>query len=203
MSDGVRINGLAEFRAQLAELTPTLQKKVLRRLMRDSMMVVRDSARASVPVLQTQPRNPDGTPRRLPGTVRKALSVRTSKVEDKAGNVGVFVNVRPLKGNVYRGRGRNRVLVQKSQRGADNPRDPYYWRWLEFGTKMRRSVRGKRVKIDRKATFYPATTGANRGRVQPYGFLQKAAGQLEAAVRSFTDKLGDWVAKTDRTGRIE
>jgi HK97 gp10 family phage protein len=203
MSDGVRIHGLAEFRAKMAELPRTLQRKVLRGLMRDSMKLVRETARTEAPVLQTQPRNPDGTPRRLPGTLRRAISVRTSKAEDKAGNVGVFVNVRPLKGNVYRGRGANRVLVRKSQRGADNPRDPYYWRWLEFGTRMRRSVRGKRVKIDRKATFYPATTGANRGRVQAYGFLKTAAARLDDAVKRFTAGLSDWVAKANSSGRVD
>jgi HK97 gp10 family phage protein len=197
------VHGLAEFRAKLTELPRKLQSKVLRSLMRNAMTVVREAARAKVPTLKTQPRNPDGTPRRLPGTVRKAISVRNSKVEARAGNVGVFVNVRPLPGSVYRGRGRNRVVVRKSQRSAANPRDPYYWRWIEFGTQMRRSVRSKRVKLDKRARYYPATTGANRGRVKAYAFLQTAAGRLEDAVKRFTTGLNDWIAKVNSSGRID
>jgi hypothetical protein len=57
---------------------------------------------------------------RKPGTVQKAVSVRTSKASRQAGNVGVFVNVRPAK---------------KGQRGAKNWRDPFYWSFLYRGTK--------------------------------------------------------------------
>jgi HK97 gp10 family phage protein len=59
-------------------------------------------------------------PYRKPGTVKQAIRVRTSKADRRAGDVGVFVNVRPAKAG---------------QRGAKNPNDPFYWRWLEFGTK--------------------------------------------------------------------
>lgn len=199
----VQLRGLAEFRAKLATLPAKVQRGELRSMMRDAMRLVRDSARGHAPKLDKPVLGKGGTPRRLPGTLRKAISVRTSKAADKAGNVGVFVNVRPLEGNVYRGRGRNRVLVKQSQRGADNPRDPYYWRWMEFGTQMRRSVRGKRIKLDRKWTFYPATTGANRGRVRATEFLQKAAKTLGAAVKKFEQSFQGWAAKADRTGRID
>ena len=160
----VRIEGMREFMVKLNDLPVRLQKGVLRKLMRESMKIVRDDARATVPVLASPVIGKDGSPRRLPATVRKALSVRTSSQEARDGNVGVFVNVRPLKGNVYRGRGAGRVLVRKSQSGADNPRDPYYWRWLEFGTAQRTSVKSRSVKDHNgRRRWITSGQGANRG----------------------------------------
>ena len=67
-----------------------------------------------------------GAPYRAPGTVKKAIRVRTSKVATRAGDVGVFVNVRPAKGAKYSTRTRSvmglkvrtRTLKRASQRGA-------------------------------------------------------------------------------------
>ena len=182
----VTVHGMQAFRLQLAELPERMRKGVMRRLMRDAMVVVREDARRAVPVLSQPVLDGAGRPKRLPGTVRRAVSVRTSTVEDRSGNVGGFVNVRPLKGNVYRGRGPGRVLVRKSQRGADNPRDPYYWRWLEFGTKVRKTRAGK-----------------NLGAVRPYRFLQQAADKLREAAARFEKGMAAWVAKTNQSGRVE
>lgn len=201
--DVVRIHGIESFVKVLRDLPATLQKKVIRQMLRDSMKTVRESARAYAPVLQ-KPVDKNGYPRRLPGTLRRAISVRTSKVEAKAGNVGVFVNVRPLPGNVYRGKGKARVLVKKSSSHADNPRDPYYWRWLEFGTQKRNSVKGRKVKDHRGEYVYMAGVGGkNRGRVKPYEFLHKSASRLDEAFDKFKVMMTDWVNKTDKTGRIE
>lgn len=199
----VTIKGLAEFKATMGQLPTKMQRSALRPLMRDAMKLVRDDARASAPKL-TAPVLKNGVPTRLPGTLRNAISVRTSKTEDKAGNVGVFVNVRPLKGNTYRGKGAGKVLTKKSQRGADNPRDPYFWRWIEFGTKARTSAKGKTV-IDHNGAKRWASSGkgANRGTVRPYKFLRNAADKLQAAADKFTTNLQAWLAKANSTGRIE
>lgn len=191
----VQIKGLNEFKAKMVQLPVQLQKKHMRTMMRDAMKLVRDDARANAPKLTT-PVTKNGMPTRLPGTLRNAISVRTSRAEEKAGNVGVFVNVRPLPGNKYRSAGtktnkdgytsRRYVLVKKSERGADNPRDPYYWRWIEFGTKGRKTKGGKAL-----------------GAVRPYKFLQGAADKLQAAADKFSANLQAWVAKTNNTGRIE
>jgi hypothetical protein len=184
----VRIQGLQDFQMKMRELPVNLQKKVLRTLLRDSMKLVREDARVHAPSLTTAVIGPDGTPRRLPGTVRKAISVRTSKAEAGQGNVGVFVNVRPLAGIVYRGPKGGRVLVRKSRRGADNPRDPYYWRWLEFGTGQRS---GKRA------------GSPNRGAVRAYRFLHSAASRLSDVVGEFAKKMSAWVNQADQSGKIE
>lgn len=191
----VTIKGLAEFQVQMAQLPAKLQRGALRSMMRDAMKLVRDDARANAPKLSA-PVLKNGVPTRLPGTLRNAISVRSSKTEDKVGNVGVFVNVRPLKGNTYRkagtfinakGNKQSRyLLTKKSQRGADNPRDPYFWRWIEFGTKARKTKSGKAL-----------------GAVRPYKFLQGAADKLQAAADKLSANLQAWVARANNTGRVE
>lgn len=199
----VTIKGLAEFRVQMAQLPAKLQRGALRSMMRDAMKLVRDDARANAPKLSA-PVLKNGVPTRLPGTLRNAISVRSSKTEDKAGNVGVFVNVRPLKGNTYRGKGASRVLTKKSQRGEDNPRDPYFWRWIEFGTRSRTSVRGRSEKDGKGGKrWVPSGKGANRGSVRAYKFLQGAADKLQAAADKFSANLQAWVSRANNTGRIE
>ena len=82
----VQLRGLAEFRAKLATLPAKVQRGELRTLMRDAMRLVRDSARGHAPKLDKPVLGPGGTPRRLPGTLRKAISVRTSKRERRVRN---------------------------------------------------------------------------------------------------------------------
>ena len=110
----VRIEGLDNLKRKLAEVPKAMRKRVLRNALAAGAREVRDVAKRNAPVMTL------GTslkaPYRKPGTVKQAIRVRTSKADRRAGDVGVFVNVKPLKGG-----------------GAKNPNDPYYWRWQEFG----------------------------------------------------------------------
>ncbi len=108
----VEIRGLEELRTALLSLGPKLRKRAIRNALAAAARIIRDAARAGTPLLKTPNRF------RTRGTVRNAISVRTSKVARRAGDIGVFVNVRPAKG---------------AARGAKSPTDPFYWRWLEFG----------------------------------------------------------------------
>lgn len=102
-------------------IAPKLRQRALRNALAAAGRVVRDEARAAAPVLSAAEAR--RAPFRRPGTVKEAISVRTSKLARRAGDVGVFVNVKPAK---------------KGARGAKVASDPYYWRFLEFGTiKMR------------------------------------------------------------------
>ena len=118
---------------------------------------VRDVAKRNAPVMTL------GTslnaPYRKPGTVKQAIRVRTSKADRRAGDVGVFVNVRPAKAG---------------QRGAKNPNDPFYWRFLEFGTKK-----------------MPAKP-----------FLQRATSALPKALTIFQERIAKWINETDRSGQV-
>jgi HK97 gp10 family phage protein len=116
----VELKGVDELKRALEQVPDKLKKKGLLKGLRLAGNLVRDTARRSAPLLQTP------TPRRNKGTVRKNIVVRTSKYARKAGDLGVFVGVRPLRG----------VRTKKlGAAGAKNPNDPFYWWFLEFGTK--------------------------------------------------------------------
>ena len=157
----VRIEGLDELKRKLAEVPKAMRKRVLRNALAAGAREVRDVAKRNAPVMTL------GTslkaPYRKPGTVKQAIRVRTSKADRRAGDVGVFVNVRPAKGARFRG-GKQ---VKATQRGAKSPNDPYYWRWVEFGTKRSKAV----------------------------PFLRPAAQTLSAAFEAFKNALGPQLAK--------
>ena len=153
----VRIEGLDELKRKLAEVPKAMRKRVLRNALAAGAREVRDVAKRNAPVLTL------GTslkaPYRKPGTVKQAIRVRTSKADRRAGDVGVFVNVRPAKAG---------------QRGAKNPNDPFYWRFLEFGTKK-----------------MPARP-----------FLQRATSALPKALTIFQERIAKWLNETNRSGQV-
>ena len=155
--DVVRIEGLDNLKRKLAEVPKAMRKRVLRNALAAGAREVRDVAKRNAPVLTL------GTslkaPYRKPGTVKQAIRVRTSKADRRAGDVGVFVNVRPAKAG---------------QRGAKNPNDPFYWRFLEFGTKK-----------------MPARP-----------FLQRATSALPKALTIFQERIAKWIHETDRSGQV-
>lgn len=151
----VTVQGLDHLKSQLTALTRTLRRRVLRNALAAGAREVRTEARRLAPVLTVgQARR---VPYRTPGTVRRAISVRTSKRDTRAGNVGVFVNVRPAK---------------SALRGAKKPTDPFYWRFLEFGTRFMRA--------------------------RP--FLQPAADKLPQALTVFQSELARWITKVNSSG---
>ena len=153
----VRIEGLENLKRKLAEVPKAMRKRVLRNALAAGAREVRDVAKRNAPVMTL------GTslnaPYRKPGTVKQAIRVRTSKADRRAGDVGVFVNVRPAKAG---------------QRGAKNPNDPFYWRFLEFGTKK-----------------MPARP-----------FLQRATSALPKALAIFEARIAKWIQETDRSGQV-
>lgn len=147
----VRVRGLPDLKAALLGLTPALRRRAIRNALSAAARVVRDEARRVVPVLQPALRSPY----RRPGTLKRAISVRPSKIARRAGDIGVFVNVRPAK---------------RGLRGAKVPTDPFYWRFVEFGT--------------RKMAARP--------------FLQPAARKLPEALVVFQRSLGPQIQKLER-----
>ena len=122
MSDGItaELHGVDELKRALEQVPDKLKRKGLLKGLRLAGNVVRDAARRAAPLLQ------EPTPYRKRGTVRRAIVVRTSKTARKSGDLGVYIGVRPLRG------ARTRTLGAS---GPKNPNDPFYWRYLEFGTK--------------------------------------------------------------------
>lgn len=126
-----KVRGIPELKAALKSLPEKLRKRALRNALAAGARIVRDDARQRAPVLSNAMR----APYRTPGTVRSAISVRTSKVARRSGDVGVFVNVRPLKAKAVAA-----FKGATGRRAAQNPRDPFYWRFLEFGTSKMRAM---------------------------------------------------------------
>ncbi len=120
----VRLEGVDDLRRALAEAGKQIRTKAVRGALRKAAVLIRDAAKARAPLLQGVTRY------RKRGTVQRRISVRPSKFARQAGNEGVFVGVKPL-----RGKADTRRFGKAS---AKNPNDPFYWRFLEFGTvKMR------------------------------------------------------------------
>lgn len=149
-----KVTGIPDLRAALAGIVPKLRVRALRNALAAGARLVRDEARRAAPVISAAA-VPVRKGYRKPGTLRKAISVRTSKVARRAGDVGVFVNVRPAK---------------RGARGAKAPGDPFYWRFVEFGTK---------------------TAG-------PRPFLAKGAQRLDQALQAFIKAIGPQIAKLNR-----
>lgn len=154
-ADGVSVDvgGFEQLAQRLREIAPAMRKRVLRNALAAGGRLVRDEARRHPPVLRA------AVPYRTAGLVRKSIVVRTSKIARRAGDVGVFINVRPAKAGL---------------RGARSKSDPYYWRWLEFGT----------VKM----------------RATP--FLKPAASRLQGAVPIISAAVGRWIDKINASGRV-
>ena len=173
-----KVTGIPDLREALSTLVPKLRVRALRNALAAGARVVQKAARAATPVISASALAVRKGYRK-PGTVREAITVRTSKTERRAGNVGVFVNVRPAKGAKFKTERRSllglkyrvRRQVRTSQRGAKSPKDPFYWRFLEFGTK----------------------TGTAK-----FGFLQAGAKLLPQALQVFIAKIGPQIQKMNR-----
>jgi HK97 gp10 family phage protein len=176
--DTQQLRGFDELAAKLRAIAPALRKQALRNALAAGARLVRDEARRRAPVLA----NTVKAPHRTPGLVRSQIAVRTSKQARRAGDVGVFVNVRPAKGAAYRTTTRrivglkikSRTLVRASNRGANNPRDPFYWRFLEFGTRY----------------------------MSARPFLAPAAERLPDALGVIRQQLAKWFARAEATGKV-
>ena len=173
-ADTQELKGFDDLAQKLRAIVPALRKKALRSALGKAATVIRNDARANAPVLQKS------VPYRTPGLLRKSIVVRTSKDARKAGDVGVFVNVRPAKGARFKTvrspilRVKSRVQVRASQRGAKSKLDPFYWKFQEFGTKF---IQGRR-------------------------FLTNSAKKFPESLRIFQVAIGEWFDKTNKSGKV-
>ncbi len=175
-----RVIGIPDLKAALAGIVPKLRVRALRNALAAGARLVQKSARSATPII-----NPGALAvrkgYRKPGTVQKAISVRTSKAARRAGDVGVFVNVRPAKG---------------ANRGGKNPNDPFYWRFIEFGTQARR--KGDRSQSIVRGRLKTRRHRSNTGATKAYKFLQTGAQMLPAALSVFLAKIGPAIEKLNR-----
>lgn len=117
----VRVDGLKELQKAMQSLGRKTSNRIAVKAMRKGGAIVRDKARMLAPVLK------ENVPHRRAGTLRKSIQSRT-KV-GKNGRTDTYIWVKGLS--------TKQVLKFKEKGGkssAYNPRDPFYWRYLEFGT---------------------------------------------------------------------
>jgi HK97 gp10 family phage protein len=123
----VRVSGLQELRAAMLELPKRFDRRMLNAALMAGARLIADEAESRAPVLQ----QPD--PRRRPGTVRR--NIRARPVRPFAGrDATVIVAVRRVSRKAQVAFKTGQFAKGRRVRGADNPNDPFYWRFLEFGT---------------------------------------------------------------------
>lgn len=164
------VEGLERLKIAFSGIPDKLRRKVLLSALRKGAAVVRKAARAATPELA------QSTPYRTKGLLKKRLMVRVSRASKAAGHVGVFVNIRPAEGTQYVKHNllgvKYKTIKRESQRGARSPNDPFYWRFVNFGTK--------------KGNKLPATN-----------FLEAGAAVLPQALEIFEREIGPAIQKLD------
>lgn len=121
MSVSVKVSGLKELGKNLQALDKKVRNRISVKAMRAGGRIIRDSARAKAPVLQ------ESVPHRRKGTLKRSIVERT-KV-GKNGKTTTIVAVRNLSGKQIA-----KFKGKTGKSGAKNPNDPFYWRFVEFGT---------------------------------------------------------------------
>lgn len=149
----VRLEGVEDLKRALAEAGDSIRKKAVRGALREAGKVIQNTARAMAPILQAS------TPIRKPGTVARNIVVRASKFARQAGDEGVYINVRGIRGKAR--------VARLGRAGARNPNDPYYWRFLEFGT----------VKMTARPFLRPAAAREGEHAIQV--FMRSVIPQIE------------------------
>lgn len=183
-----KVHGIPDLAAKLQAMPRTLRKRVLQDALKDGASVVRARVREILAPRDLKPLDPAVLRgRRGSGTVRRAVSVRISRRDRRAGDVGVFVNVRPAKG---------------AARGATRPTDPYYWRWLNYGwnpaagpqrnSKQAKRARRKLNRLNQRGLRPKVHSGLR--------FLEAGAQQLGRALSIIMPKLVSAVRAFDRPG---
>lgn len=186
--DGIFVttHGLPNLREVLASIPVQLRKRALLAALRAAGGVVRKAARAKAPRLKKA--DARKTKHRTQGTLRRAISVRNSKLAKLRGNIGVFINVRPAKG---------------SERGAKSKTDPFYWRFINWGwtpaSGPRKGFAGsigkwRRKRASRAVGAVPSHAGVK--------FLEAGAAQLGRALEVFKQRLSVHVAKLNNKGKL-
>jgi len=169
----IRLTGVDDLRRALLELNSSMRRKVLRSALRAAGRVIQAEARSRAPVLQVP------TPQRLPGTVKRSIVVKSSRLARRRGDLGVFVTVKASKARVKK----------------DGRQDPFYFRFLEEGWIPR--GRGKAL---RGANWKKrAARAQDAGRKIQRPFLGPALqAKSSSAVQAFEREVIPAIAKFNR-----
>lgn len=169
----IRLKGVDDLKLALRDLDRSMRRKVLKAALRSAARVIQSDAKSRAPVLQMP------TPRRVPGTVKRSIVVRASKLARRKNMLGVYVTVKASKARVKK----------------DGRQDPFYFRFLEEGWIPRGPGRGLRGS-DRKKR---AVRAQDTGRKVQRPFLGPALqAKSQAAVQAFEREVLPAIAKYNR-----
>lgn len=126
----IKVKGTKAILDAMAALPRRIDRKLLEQSLLVGAVITRDEARSRVPTLQKEYQYPSGTVKpvgRRAGTLRRAI--RAGRVRPEGSAAKVWVRVRRLTSRqVSAFKRKNKVSA------ALNPNDPFYWRFVEFGT---------------------------------------------------------------------
>lgn len=112
------LQGLDQLKKTLKELPKEYGEKILRGGLRKGANIIRDEAQQNAPILKVPVEH------RRAGVVRERVVTRRSKKT----MFGVFVGVKPLS------KGKIKKFKKGGGKSGENPEDPFYWVFSEFGT---------------------------------------------------------------------
>jgi HK97 gp10 family phage protein len=128
MEGEIKVEGIDELLRAMRALPANLRKKVLGRALKEAGKVIQTYAKQKAPVLQVP------VPHRVKGLVRRSIVLRASKVARRRGDVGVYVTVPRTKKAALVAR-RQKGIAKRGYATYADLRDPYYFKFLERGTK--------------------------------------------------------------------
>ncbi len=126
MNGTIRIHGAREIEAAMRELPRRVDRALLNRALLAGAKLNVAEAQIRAPILQ----QPD--PRRRAGTLRRRIRAYVVRAEGYAATV--FIGVVGLSKRAIRRWKQKRAKKGEAASGANNPNDPYYWVFQEFGT---------------------------------------------------------------------
>ena len=171
METRIKIHGLNEIRRAMLELPHRLDNKLLNKGLLAGAQVVRDEARLRAPVLKSD------DPRRRAGVLRRAI--RALRVRPTQYAASAIVRVRNLTRRQI-----TRFKKEKGKGGAANPSDPFYWRFVEFGTSKMASRPFLRPAFESRKEVAVRTAIAT---LRP--LVEAEIAKLGAAQRAFTNLI--------------
>lgn len=129
----IKVHGTRDIAKQMMLLPKRVDRQLLEKSLVVGAQITRDRARALAPMLRgLYAYNYDGrvvtinAKHRRAGTLQRAI--RAGRVRPMEHTATVWVRVRPLtKSQLARFRAKGKM-------GRENPNDPFYWRFIEFGT---------------------------------------------------------------------
>jgi hypothetical protein len=184
MAVEIKLNGFDVLANRLREIAPALRKRVIQNSLNAGARLIRDKARSNFTTAFRK--NTSKLPYRLSGTVKKAIRARISKVSKRDGDLGAFVNVLPLKRTKAAYNGRTKI----------DPKDPFYWRWLEFGW----NPNGGKNRSSRQKRSHRLLKGS---RIPGAKFLTRASSEFPRALKVFQTQVGAWLDKVNQTGQVQ